>query len=114
MRKTKLFIFTNLADSTFCADSNLFAMCLSSTDMIFGTCFKPKNTYFKFTSICCHIPHEYVSLVFIVDAVVSHLYMANGCKVKTLMTKYRASFPTSLPYFLRGSWKQTTYFSWPN
>ena len=45
-------------------------------------CFTLLPTYFKFTFICCHTPHEYVLLVLTVNAVFSHLLLTNGCTVK--------------------------------
>jgi len=40
------------------------------------------RTNFQFTFICCHIPHEYLLLVYIFDAVFSHLSLTNGCTLK--------------------------------
>jgi len=64
--------------------------------MIFGTrklCFARLPTYFKFTFMCYNIPHQYVLLVFTFDAVFSHLYLTNACKVNTVNTNQFADLP---------------------
>jgi len=112
-----LFVSTNSTDPIFVPTVNFF--------WVFVNHFRAKiwfpvrekyvsrsNLLFKFTFICCHIPHYYVLLLWVTfDAVFSHLKLTNGCTVKKLM---KTSFDT-LPYlfFFGGMLVETNSFCTP-
>ena len=82
----KLFVSAYPADPIFVPTLNLFCWC-SSTMLqhkydfrYIGAC---SPTYFKLTFIYCHIPHEFgCQYLPLMQYVLSHLELTNGCTVK--------------------------------